>query len=99
MPLSAGGGDLHLLLVGLDLAARNGALNAVNDDPIVGLDPRLDHSQPVIDLPDGDRALLDHVVFVDDQNVAPELARTDRRVGNEQRVTNDRDQFPSRLER
>ena len=49
-----------------------------------GLSAELDHAEPFVELADGDRALLDHVVLVDDQNVRAELARTDRRVGNEQ---------------
>src|SRR5262245_18401252 len=93
VPLDTGGGDVHLLFVGLDLTVRNRALDAVDDDPIIGLDARFDHPEPTIDLPDDDRALLDDVVLVDDQQIAAELVAAARGVGTEQRRlrTPDRD--------
>jgi hypothetical protein len=68
--LTAFGGDPNLLLVGLDLVARNRALHAVHDHLVVGLDAGRNHAQPVIDLPDRDSALLHHVVPINNEQVA-----------------------------
>src|SRR5262245_31140609 len=61
---------LHLRV---DLVARDGAQEAGDDHPVVGRDAVLDRAQRLDALADLDLALLNHVVLVDDQEIAPAL--------------------------
>jgi hypothetical protein len=69
----------------LDNAARNGALDATDDDAIPKLQPALDDPQPAVDrVPGFDGALLDDILLVDQEQVAPLLAVAERTIGHEQ---------------
>ena len=70
----------------IDLLAGDRAQEAGDDDAVVRLDALLDHPQRAFERADLDVALLDHVVLVDDEQIAPALVGAERGVGHQQRV-------------
>src|SRR5438093_788428 len=69
----------------LDDAARNGALDAADDDAIPRLQSALDDPLPAVDrVPGFDGVLLDDILLVDQEQVAPLLAVAERAIGHEQ---------------
>src|SRR5262249_34841169 len=62
---------LRSLDLRVDLVARDGAQKAGDDHPVVRCDAVLDRAQRVDALANLDLALLNHVVFVDHQQIAP----------------------------
>ena len=68
-------------------AARHRALDAAHDHAVLGLEPASDDPQPAVDHLSGlHGALLDDVLVVDDEHIAPLLAVAERAVGHQQRL-------------
>ena len=68
-----------------DLVAGDGAVQPGDNDVVIGLQSGRDDSQRAIFLAGFDVLLLDHVIPVDDEDVAPLLIRAEGHVRHEQR--------------
>src|SRR6201747_2989022 len=77
---------LDLLQLRIDLLAGDCAQQPGNDNPVIALQAAFDDAQVALERPGLYLALLDDVVGVDDQNIAPGLVAAERPVGDKQRV-------------
>jgi len=68
----------------IDLLAGDRPQDAGDDDAIVGLEPALDHAQVADPGTDRDLALLDRVVVVEHEQVAPALIGAERGIRDQQ---------------
>src|SRR5262245_19971938 len=68
----------------IDLLTRDRPQDAGDDDTIVGLEPALDHAQVADPGADRDLALLDRIVLVEHEQVAPSLIAAERGIRYQQ---------------
>ena len=69
-----------------DLGADAGALHAVDDDAVLGLEPLADHAQALIERPEHHRPCLHRVVGLDHEHDLARLVGGDRGIRNQQRL-------------